>query len=269
MFDMHVHTDDSPDAEIHAVELVKLGRKAGLTQLGFVAHLDLNPDDYCHGGFDPEGYDHSIRKARIEAGGDLTVMKGLEVGEPHRFEDEVKSMVRYADYDYIVGALHWIERGALILGADAFGEGDPLELVEEYYIETQCMVEKADIDVLAHMGLFRRGMALADLDCSLDETALWPNLISRILETLVERDIALELNTSGLRRREGITYPTERVISLYRDLGGTLLTVGSDTHRRKHLFYGLKEGRELLLAKGFSSTCSFAEREPVVFDLLP
>lgn len=264
---MHVHTDDSPDAEISAAELAGLGRNAGLTRLGFVAHLDLNPDDYCHGGFSREGYDESVKKARNEAGEDLTVMKGLEVGEPHRFEDEVKNLVRYADYDFIVGALHWLESGALILGADAFREGDAIEMVEQYYIETLKIAETADIDVLAHMGLFRRGMALAGLECGMDETALWPDLIRGILQALIDRDIALELNTSGLRRKEKLTYPSGSVLSLYHDMGGTLLTIGSDTHRRKHLFYGLKEGRELLVEKGFSSACGFAEREPVPLGL--
>ena len=53
LHDMHVHTSDSPDAEIAAWELVRRGIQKGIASIGFVAHLDLNPADYCYGSFDP------------------------------------------------------------------------------------------------------------------------------------------------------------------------------------------------------------------------
>ncbi|MFO8183952.1 MAG: PHP domain-containing protein [Candidatus Aegiribacteria sp.] len=260
--DMHVHTSDSPDAEISAAELAGLGMEEGLVAIGFVAHMDMNPADHCFNSLDPAGYRKSLAKASRTAGDRLTVSKGLEVGEPHRFGKQAGELVDYSDYDFIVGALHYLDNDGLVLGGDVFKEGDHLAVVEEYYRETLAMVETAEMDVLAHLGLFRRGLAMAGLDTSLDETELWPGTVRRILETLIAREMALELNTSGLRRAERMTYPTPRVLELYGELGGKLVTLGSDTHRRSHLFHGLTSGAALLREKGFSSCNLYRNRQP-------
>lgn len=269
LMDMHVHTSDSPDAEISAVELAGLGIEEGLFAIGFVAHMDMNPADYCFNSLDPAEYMKSLAEASAAAGDNLTVLKGLEVGEPHRFGKKVGELVDYSDYDFIAGALHYLDDDGLILDGDVFARGDHLAVVEEYYRETLSMLETAEMDVLAHMGLFRRGLAMAGLDTSFDETEMWPGTVERILETLIARGIALELNTSGLRRPERTTYPAPGVLELYGELGGKLVTLGSDTHRRSHLFHGLSSGAELLREKGFSSCCLYRNREPEPLPLTP
>lgn len=258
---MHVHTSDSPDADIPAWSLVRKGIGNNLAGIGFVAHLDLDPEDYCYGGFNAKEYDESITSARRESDGRISVMKGLEVGEPHLYEKQVKDLINYSDYDFITGALHSVEGIGMVLGREVFAEGDPLEIVEKYYSETLRMVEVSDIDILAHMGLFRRGLSLAGLRYDFNEMQLWPETIDSILKVLIERKIALELNTSGLRRIEKITYPIPAILERFRELGGTLVTVGSDTHREPHVFFGLDEGRRLLAESGFNTTVVFKNRE--------
>ncbi len=265
--DMHVHTSDSPDADIPAWRLVQKGIENNLAGIGFVAHLDLDPEDFCYGGFNEGKFDESINCAMNESRGRISVMKGLEVGEPHIYEEQVKKLVDYSDYDFITGALHSLEGIGMVLGCEAYMDRDPLEIVEEYYTETLRMVKVSDIDILAHMGLFRRGLALAGLKHDFNEIELWPDTIEEILKVIIERNIALELNTSGLRRKEESTYPISEILELFRELGGTLVTVGSDTHREPHVFYGLDKGAELLLKTGFGEIRTFHERTPQAFAL--
>lgn len=264
---MHVHTSDSPDAEIAAWELVRRGIQREMAAIGFVAHLDLNPEDPCFDSFDRAEYDYSIGRARHESAGRLEVMKGLEVGEPHRFQEAALSRVDYGDYDFVVGAVHYVEGLGMVLGGEAYSDRDPLEVAEGYFAETLVMLQSADMDILAHLGLFRRGMAVAGLDTSLDETELWPGMMREVLQALIDRGIALELNTSGLRRKESITYPTPEVLGLYRGLGGTLVTLGSDSHRDPHVFFGLEQGRGLLREKGFERVFVYRDRQPVEFPI--
>ncbi len=267
LIDMHVHTSDSPDADIPARSLVQKGIGNNLGGIGFVAHLDLDPEDYCYGGFNAEEYDESIASARRESDGRISVMKGLEIGEPHLYEKQAKELVDYSHYDFITGALHSVEGIGMILGKEVFDDGDPMEIVKEYYSETLRVVEVSDIDILAHMGLFRRGLALAGLRYDFNEMQLWPETIDNILKVLIERDIALELNTSGLRRAEKITYPIPAILQRFSELGGTLVTLGSDTHREPHVFFGLKQGSALLLKTGFREAYAFVDREPQAFGL--
>ena len=264
--DMHVHTDDSPDADIPAVELLARAGEEGLAAVGFVAHLDLDPEDFCYGGFDGESYDRSLSLAEERESG-TRLLRGIEVGEPHRFGESARRLADYTQYDFITGALHSTKRSGMILGPDAFRGWDPMGIIGEYLSETVEMVTSADMDILAHFGLFRRGMALAGLDTSLDETELFPGEVDAILEALVGRGIALEVNTSGLRRQEKVTYPIPSVIRRYRELGGELVTLGSDTHREPWVFFGLEAGRRLLLENGFRRAFIFSRRTPEAYPL--
>lgn len=251
LFDMHVHTTSSPDATLGESELAARASSAGLAGLGFVAHLDFHPGDACTGCFDGPGYQAAVRTARAE-NPDLHVLCGVETGEPHLYGGNADELIRGRGYDYMTGALHWLD-DHLVLGPEAFRSVPPLEIVERYYRTTLEMLRDPRFDILAHLGIFRRGMALAGLDTSFDETVLLPGLIQDVLGAIIAGGIVLELNTSGLRRREKTTYPTLPILELYRSMGGRSVTLGSDTHGDPWVFYGLEEGARLLLEAGFES----------------
>ncbi len=260
LFDLHVHTANSPDASLSEGELAERASAAGLGGVEFVAHLDLNPADACCGFFREERYRNAVREAGLRHP-EITVLCGVEVGEPHLYGAVAAEILRGHGYDFVTGALHWVD-DLLVLDPGAFRREDPLRLVERYYMTTLKMLERPSFDVLAHMGIFRRGMAMAGLDTSLDETALWPDLLQDVLGRLIEKDVILELNTAGLRRLEGVTYPSPPVLALYRSMGGRLVTLGSDTHGEPWVFYGLSEGCNLLVEHGFKHCYYLRSGEP-------
>ncbi len=246
--DMHVHTKSSPDADLSASELCRMGSRAGLERIGFVAHLDLHPGDFCYGGFNEQDYMEELDRA--EELDEVTVLRGLEIGEPHRFSSRTAEMYSPEKYDFITGALHWLG-DSMILGEQPFMEQDPLQLMRRYYQETLEMLEGGGFNILAHMGVFRRGMARAGMSCDIDEVAVFPELLRDVLKKAIETGIAIEVNTSGLRRPEGTTYPTPAVLRMYRELGGRMVTLGSDTHKPGNAFFGLSEGEAILRETGF------------------
>ncbi len=248
---MHVHTTNSPDAAITESELAHRASAEGLAGIGFVAHLDFHPGDSCTGFFDGARYQAAVQEARSQ-NPELTLLCGVEVGEPHLYGSNAMDSIRGRKFDHITGALHWLD-DHLVLGPDVFKTLSPHEVAVRYYRTTLEMLENPLFHILAHLGIFRRGMALAGLDTSFDETLLWPGLLEDVLGAVISRGIVLELNTSGLRRREKTTYPSIPVLKLYRSLGGTHVTLGSDTHREPWVFYGLEEGRRILLEEGFES----------------
>lgn len=262
--DMHVHTSSSPDAEIPAADLCRMAYEIGVETIGFVAHLDLHPSDYCCNGFSEAGY---LAELAETESAEVKVLRGLEVGEPHRYMEEAELLFTRSRYDFITGALHWIG-GRLILDEKPFFHGDPLEIVEEYYRDTLAIVQNAPINILAHMGIFRRGMARAGLRVDFDETGLFPSLIREILETMIQGGIALEVNTAGLRRPERTTYPTAAVLRMYAELGGKRITLGSDTHRRDNAFFGLSSGHSLIKSCGFTDYGAFVSGQYVATPLL-
>jgi histidinol-phosphatase (PHP family) len=258
---MHVHATSSPDASLTERELALRAVEAGLDGIGFVAHVDFHPGDFCTGGFHPDSYAAACREASAASQDRVRLMMGVETGEPLRFREEIGEAVEGLPLDFVTGALHWIG-DRFTLGEEAFLQGDPMELVEEYYSRTERIVSECDIDVLAHMGIFRRGMALAGKSTGFDETTLWPGMLRRILTSMIERGIALELNMAGLRRPEKASYPVPAVLGLYRKLGGELVTVGSDSHRDPWIFFGVREAPKLLREAGFERAFAYSGRRP-------
>lgn len=267
IFDLHVHTPASPDASVNPQQLVAAAELLDIWGVGLVVHVDYHPDDYCTGGPDIAAYLFDSRRIlELARPSGIRVAKGLEIGEPHRFSSSWEPVAGEEEWDFLTGALHWIG-SRLILDESGYRSRDPMKVVEGYYMETLRILRRCDIDVLAHMGIFRRGLAMAGYRTDFDETALWPSLVDDVLGTMIEQGVALELNTAGLRRKERVTYPTRQVLQRYRQLGGELVTLGSDTHRGENAFFGLARGRDLLVELGFTEACYFSGRTPRLYRL--
>ena len=92
-------------------------------------------------------------------------------------------------------------------------------------------------------------------------------ILDEILKTLVDKQIALECNTAGFKYGLGHPNPTEEILRRYRELGGELLTLGSDAHQPKHLAYDFARAGELLKTCGFQYYTVYKKRQPVFLPL--
>lgn len=118
IIDMHVHTDDSPDADIPAADVAARAAGEGLLGIGFVAHVDFHPADRCRGAFSAEAYSRSLERAR-EMLGSPVLLTGIEVGEPHLFIAEAMEKADGMCLDFVTGVctgsvkgLSWTPRGS-------------------------------------------------------------------------------------------------------------------------------------------------------------
>ena len=94
------------------------------------------------------------------------------------------------------------------------------------------------------------------------------DLIAEILRTLADNGLGLEINTAGLRREIGQTSPTLEYVKLFRDLGGEILTFGSDAHRAQDLGAGIECAMDMAKEAGFSYFAFFKKRNPRMLRLL-
>ena len=83
--------------------------------------------------------------------------------------------------------------------------------------------------------------------------------IAQIYRALIENGCGIECNTS----RGKLFLPDRELLTLYRELGGEIVTLGSDAHRREDVGAGIREGQELLRSCGFRYVCTFEKMRPV------
>ena len=88
-------------------------------------------------------------------------------------------------------------------------------------------------------------------------------LLTEILRTVIADGKGIEINTSS--QRYGLTdlTPSRDILKLYRELGGHILTIGSDSHKPEHLGAFIDETKQELKMLGFKEFCTFDKMKPV------
>lgn len=111
-----------------------------------------------------------------------------------------------------------------------------------------------------------------DLITRYDEQGVYPfERVRPLVEAILRRVIAdgkgIEVNTSSHRYGLTDTTPSVAILQLYRELGGTILTIGSDSHAPAHLGTHIEQARALLRDMGFRQFCTFERMQPVFHPL--
>ena len=117
--------------------------------------------------------------------------------------------------------------------------------------------------VLAHLDLLSR----------YDEQGVYPfekvrDIIAEILALAIQNGKGIELNTSSWHYGLADMQPSRAILRFYRDLGGTILTIGSDAHTPKYVADHMKEAHAILRDEiGFKEFCTFEKMQPVFHKL--
>jgi len=121
------------------------------------------------------------------------------------------------------------------------------------------MVQHADIDIIAHLDLLKR-YAVGNIgNYKLSD---YHDVIEAILQTAITRHIGIEINTSGWRGGAGEPFPSKEVLQLYRQMGGELLTIGSDSHFVEHTGAEISDAIQLAKECGFKAIYTYNQRQP-------
>ncbi len=274
MYDSHTHTKNSPDGVQTIDDLCLTAIQMGIKGVAVTEHTHVSPV-YLHyfPNFKPlpaikQGI-ADVLYAQKKYGHHLDVTCGLEVDEyldDPKGNDELLSL---HDYDVLLGSIHYLKnmdwdlQYSKIVYDESISDQKLIDYLKAYFEAIGLMAERTDIDVLAHLTCplrYINGRHKRNLDI----TCLEP-MIKSILKVIIDRKIALEINTTGITREEfgGALCPDEEIIKTYRDMGGKLITLGSDAHRTSSLAIGFKESMEILKKIGFEKYHFYKNRKPM------
>lgn len=216
--DTHVHTEFSFDSKQKLESAALTAKKKNLDFIAFTDHVEFSNQpvkEVVHRINHRNGcIDDLRRKSNIK------IIKGIEVSEPHLYESELRYFKEVCDIDYILGSIHHI------YGIPLKKMANQKDAYNLYLRSMLKMVEKADIDTLAHLDYIKRYIDYFEYD---------PELLKEVLSTIIARNISLEVNTSGIRRCDQ-TFPSEEILNLYYELGGRNITFGSDAHTESEIY---------------------------------
>jgi histidinol-phosphatase (PHP family) len=275
MIDYHIHTQHSIDAEgtIHAY--CKRAAELGLTEICITNHCELDPmrdDRYIR--FDHRTMPFSreaaqrlqseVLEARDRFGkAGVNVKFGLEVGYYQGIEPALKNMIDGLQLDFIIGSIHCLDHVCIDSSREAhlyFADHHAAVLIENYYTEVRALINSGLFDTIAHLDVYKKyGIQFYG-----EKIHAVPTELLRDIFTLMnEKEIALEINTAGLRKINQI-YPSPDIMEIARDQGVKLFTIGSDSHTPADLGKGLTEGLAYARTHGLDSLCVFTRRKRTI-----
>lgn len=259
--DYHMHSEHSIDCEVPVIDRCRSAVELGLAEICITDHLDLIPYDSSSGYYRPDAYFADVARAREEYDGRVTLRAGIEVGERHMFEEHVQAIVDAHPYDFVIGSLHWVgdDENGMVLEAPYFEGKAEKDAYEAYFTELLAMVRHGGFDVIGHIDVPKRGgfSVYGGYRCGDFEEP-----IRAVLKAAIEAGIGIEINTGTARRPVGIPSPDVDVLQWYKELGGEILTIGSDAHRPDQVTHGFEVVPAMLEASGFDAVTCFEGRKP-------
>lgn len=266
LFDSHTHSDHSPDGNHSVTFMCEKALAGGLMGLCVTDHCEV--ESYEEGGFGLRMRQSafSVQKARAAFGSRLLLTAGIELGQPLASPETAARALQQESYDFVLGSVHLVRGGQDYYYGDYHGytEGQAQQLLAQYFQEVLKTVQWGQFDVLAHLTYPLRYIeGRGGVPCSLSPHR---ETIDAILRTLIENGRGLELNVRTFYSAYAPGYrtpcPTAEILRRYRELGGEIITLGSDAHFAEDIGRGIAEGMQLLLSCGLRYFAFYKGRQP-------
>lgn len=254
MFDYHMHSRVSFDGHDTGLEMALAAKEKGLKEICFTDHID-----YLEGAnmvFDTDVYNAEYNGLEVPG---LKIRRGMEYGITPDNQEQFKIDLLRRPFDFVIGSVHLVDGEDVYLEPYWVGR-DVNKAVPRYLEETLKAVSvHTDYDVLGHLTYISK--ARGNPGNKLIRYEDHREIIDAILMELVRHDKGMEVNTSGIDRCGG-PLPTMDIIRRFHELGGKIVTVGSDSHDTARVGQYTHE-MVAELKKIFGYVCTFEDRKPI------
>ena len=248
--DSHTHSNFSFDAEQTVEQLCASAVKHGLNRIALTDHYDIDCIlDGFYDDYNAKSALAEVRRCREQFAGKLDIVFGIEIGQPHLREEEAHEFIKKFGVEFVIASIHNLDRVPDYIFLNYKTIPQPLiDSLYERYVEELCMAAAFNgAHALAHITYpvryIKRDRRELDLMRFYD-------LYKKLFAVMKERGIALELNTSGIRKGYGMS-PDTGLLKLYRECGGELVCCGSDAHIEGEAGADVESCVKLLFSLGF------------------
>ena len=262
--DTHVHSTYSGDAESTIDEMVQKAISLGMKQICFTEHNDFDfpyapgdkPDMFL---LNTDAYLFDLLRAREKYEGRIKILFGIELGLAPEIKRKNLILAKSHEFDFIIGSSH------LCHGRDPFYaefyEGREEKAAYREYFESilENIKGYTQFDVYGHLDYVVRYGPTKNANYKYEDHA---DVIDEILRVLIENEKGIEINTGGFRCGIDATNPCRDIVKRYKQLGGEIITIGSDAHNAKDLQDRFDVVADLLKELGFKYYTVFENRIP-------
>ncbi len=263
--DYHMHTKFSSDSDASMSSMVERAVQLGLKEIAITDHVDFDyPDPDFPFQIDYKKYAASIQNMKERYGDKISIKIGVEMGLQPYLKDEIEEFCQENYFDFIIGSSHCVDKKELF-GFDFFRGKSKEEAFHRYFESVLENIELFDcFHVYGHVDYINRYSPYEDKDLRYED---YSEIIDEILKTVIRKEKGLEINTSGFKYGLGQTHPQQAILERYHELGGRIITVGSDSHNPESIAGYFDAAYDALEDAGFEEITLFQNRKPVFVPL--
>ena len=258
--DCHVHSCFSSDADTPVEQIIEAAIAQGRKYFYLTDHHDF---DYPIGedgrDFQLPREDYTLRLEQLrDAYKDKIELRiGVEMGLMAHIADKINDYVSGYPFDFVIGSIHTIN--LIDIAHNEYYEHKTKDEVHELYFKTmlECVKHCDYFDVLGHLDYVRRYGPFVDKSI---DYAKYQELIDEIYKLLIAKGKGIEINLSGYRVFDE-SLPNYDQVKRYYDLGGRIITIGTDSHQKEYIGKHLDKALKMCEAIGFKDITTFTKRE--------
>ncbi|NLY09053.1 MAG: histidinol-phosphatase HisJ family protein [Tissierellia bacterium] len=267
MLDLHIHSNYSPDSATPMEEIARKAIAEELLAVAFTEHVDFDlvsrPEQKP---LDLASYYNNFCTVEEEYGNKGTdFLFGIELGLLNYASEKNKELVTSAPFDIIIGSTHGLYNLDISRNKMLKWVSPEIRIVDYYREIWSNLITFNDIDTFGHLDYIDRFFSG---EARVPDYNIYKLGAETVLKQLIAKDIALEVNTAGMRKTIGYAHPKDELLLLYKKLGGEMITIGSDAHRAIDVGRGIQEALLHLKELGFKSVVSFKKRKPVEWGII-
>lgn len=248
--DYHIHTNYSPDSSMEPEVAVETAINAGITHMCFTEHMDLgHPMEEFNKVPDFEAMQRKIQELK-ENYPQIWIGHGLELGYMAESVEQSMEVLAGHSFEYVLLSVHCVD------GLDCYfpeaTRGRDKQTMYQRYLETvlESVKDKRLLDFyncVGHIGYISKCRHYEENSLTYE---MFPELLDEILRTIIQNGKGIEVNTSGIDK-VGHVLPHPSIINRYRELGGNIITIGSDAHTPERVGKYIPDTIKLVRECGF------------------
>ncbi len=261
--DCHLHSEFSSDSHARIADLLHQAVQKGMHCFYLTDHHDIDFPPEAAGGLDfqldTSRYLDCLSDLKEQYRGQIEIRTGVELGLMSHISDRLKAYTTRYSFDFIIGSSHLVD-GMDPYYPEYYKGRSQTEAYRAYFASIYENIQAfQDYDVYGHLDYVVRYGPTKNSNWNFADYA---DLFEQILKTLIAQGKGIELNTAGLYKGLGYPHPHRDILNRYKELGGEIITIGSDAHSPEYLGYGFGLAEELLLDCGFRYYTLFHDRKP-------
>lgn len=260
--DYHLHTTFSHDGIATMEEQIKKAIALGLKELCFTEHYDIYEGlkNNTLKTMDVGNYVKHFQEYKEKYKNQIRLKLGIEIGLQPDIKEIISNMVQQYPFDFIIGSSHITCKKDIAMDPTFFEGLTQKEAYTKYFKEVLENVKQYDeFDVYGHIDYIVR---YGGYENKIIKYSDYQEILDEILINIIQKGKGIEINTSGYRYGLPQPHPNREILTRYKQLGGEIITIGSDAHKVEDMCSNFEQAMELLKQIGYKNYTIFENREP-------